>query len=122
MGAQGLWGFAVAPFAFLEVDGEGGLAHAVELGQAPLHVAPECLDPIDVGFAVGEALALVDAHVLVVADRDQAVVAAPAVTMNHALRIDPTPDDGQEAGRRAIGHHLGVDAPVALEDPKHRLA
>ena len=47
---------------------------SVELGQAALGEAPEGFDAVDVSAAVGERLLLVDAHVLVVADIDQAIV------------------------------------------------
>ena len=51
----------------------------VELGQATLGEAPAGFDAVDVGAAVGKRLLLVDAHVLVVADIDQAIESGPAI-------------------------------------------
>ena len=63
--------------------------NAVELGEPAFGKAPKRFDPVDVGTASGERLLFVDAHMLVVADIDQAVVSGPAVRAEDVLRVDP---------------------------------
>jgi len=69
---------------------------AIKFGQAALGEAPEGFDAIDVGATTGEGFLLVDAHMFVVADVDEAVVARPSVRTDDALGIDPPANDGPE--------------------------
>jgi len=94
---------------------------AVELGKPAFGEAPEGFDAVDVGAALGEGLLLVDADVLVVADIHQTVVPGPAVRAYDALRIDPPANDGPQGVLGAIGHDLGVNFPLPLEDAEDGL-
>lgn len=105
----------------LEVQGEGRLGDAVESSQGGLSVRPEALDAVDVAAVGGELiLTMVDSQVLGVAQVDQAVVAPPAVGVDHALEADSAPNDILQNGFRAVGHELGVDLSVAFEDAEDR--
>jgi len=94
---------------------------AVELGEPAFGEAPEGFDAIDVGAAFGEGLLFVDADVLVVADIHQTVVPGPTVGAYDALRVDPPADDGPQGVLGAIGHDLGVNFPLPLEDAEDGL-
>ena len=94
---------------------------SVELGQAALGEAPEGFDAVDMSAAVGKGLLLVDAHVPVVADIDQAIVTGPAIGAEDALRVDPPPNDGPQSIGRAIVNDFRVDLPLALEDAEDGL-
>jgi len=110
----------VTPFAFLEMEREE-FFDAVELGQAALGKAPEGFDAIDVSATFGKALGLVDADMFVVADIDQAVVAAPGIGEDNAFRIDLAPQRPLESMGGAVGDDLGVDAALAFVDAENRL-
>ena len=78
-------------FAFLEVQVEGVSGHALERGEAMLGIGLEALDAVDVVGALGEpVVGVVDPKVLGIAHVDEAVIAAPAVGMDHALQVDPS--------------------------------
>ncbi len=94
---------------------------AVEFGEATLGKTPEGFDAIDVNATGSEGLGLVDADVFVVADIDQAVIAAPVIGEHDAGRIDLAAQDGVQSAGRAVGHNLGVDAALALVDAEDRL-
>ena len=112
--------FVVTPFTLLEMKIEIDF-DAVELGEPAFGEAPEGFDAVDVGSALGEGFFLVDAHVLVIADIDQAVVSRPAVGADDALRVDPAANDGPQGVLGAIRHDFGVDFPLPLEDAEDRL-
>lgn len=78
--------FFVSPFAFLEMQFKGR-AHAVELSKSSLRGTPECFDAIDVGSALRKArLVFVDAHMPIIADVNQPIIAALIVGIHDALR------------------------------------
>jgi len=112
--------FVVAPFTLFEMKIEINF-DPVELGEPAFCKAPEGLDAVDVGAAPGEGFLLVDAHMLVVADIDQAVVSGPAIGADDALQIDPAADDGPQGVLRAIRNDFGVDFPLPLEDAEDGL-
>ena len=105
--------FVVAPFTLLEMKIEIDF-DAVELGEPAFGEAPEGFDAVDVGAALGEGFLLVDAHMLVVADIDQAVVSGPAIGADDALRVDPAANDGPQGVLGAVGHDFGIDFPLPL--------
>lgn len=115
-----LGGFVVAPFAFLEVEREVAF-DAIELGEATLGEAPEGLDAVDVDFAFGEAVALVDAFVLGEAVVDQTGIGLPIIGEQQAFRIHFTLDNWAQNVRRGIGNDLGIDASVTFQETKDRL-
>lgn len=105
--------------ALLEVKRERALVDAIELGQATLGKAPEALDAVDVIVAEREAVfAVSDAKVLGVTDGNQAIVGAQAVGMDDAAQAYLAANDRLQSGFRAVGHDLGIDLAVALEDTK----
>jgi len=65
-------------------------------------------------------LAMLDTIVLFVAQVHQAVVASPAVGVNHALGVHLPPDDGLQSGLGAIRHDLGIDLATPLQDAEDR--
>ncbi len=109
---------------FFQVQVEGLRGHHVEPGQAAFCVAPERLDAVDVIFAPGElVVAMIDPEMLVVADVDQAVVAAAAVGMDNDSRVDLAPYHRLQRGFRAVGNDSDVDFHLAFQDAEHdRLA
>ena len=105
--------------ALLEMEREGAFVDAIELGQATLGKAPEAFDTVDVVVAEREAVfAVSDAKVLGVAHGNQAIVGAQAVGMDDAAQADLAANHRLQSGFRAVGHDLGIDLAVALEDAK----
>ena len=109
-----------AELGLLQVQIERSAGHAVELRQAPLGVAPEAFNAIDMHRAASELVgAVADPKVLVKAHVHQAVIAAPAVGMDDAGNVGLAPDDGLQCALGGIGHDLGVNTVSALEQPEH---
>ena len=108
-----------APFAFLEVKVKRMIWHTVELLQSSFGKAPKALNPVDMTAARCKLIgAVIDAKVFGIADINQAVIAAPSVAVNRHFGCDTAPDDGLQRGFAAVGHDLGVNATVALEQPE----
>ena len=79
--------------SFFEMQIEGTLGQAIELGHASLCIAPETFDTVDVAFARGELIGpVVDTENLVKADIDQAIVTRLTVRMNNRSRVDVAPE------------------------------
>ena len=95
--------------------------HAIELGQPTLGKAPERLDAVDVGTALGKGFLFVDADVLVVAHVHQTIVAGPAIRADDARRINPAPDHRSQSGLGAIRDDFGVNFSLAFKDAEDRL-
>ena len=104
-------------FALFQVQVECSMRDAVELLQAPLSKAPEAFDAIDMCRASDKFIrAMIDSEVLRVADIDQAVIAAPPVTVDDGFGSYTTANNGLKCGLFAVGHDLRIDATVTLED------
>lgn len=103
--------------ALFQVQIEGGFSHTTEPGEPGFGETPEALDAVDVGLPLGEFVpAVVDSQVLAITHIDQAVVAAPAVGVDHALGFHFASYDRLQRGFGAVGHDLGVDLAIALKD------
>jgi hypothetical protein len=94
---------------------------AVKLGESALGEAPERFNAIDVRAAFCKGFALVDSHMLVVADVHQAIITRPAVGADDTLRIDPSTNDGPQGVLGAIFDDLGVNLTLSFKDPEDRL-
>jgi len=94
---------------------------AIELGEAPFGEAPEGFNAVNVSAAIGEGLALIYAHVLVVTDVDQTIVPWPTIRADHALGIDPAPNHGAQGGLAAVVNDFSVNFAGPLEDAKDGL-
>jgi len=93
----------------------------MELHQTPFRERPEGLDAVDMGPATSKfVLTVLHPEVLLVAQIDQAVVPSPSVGVNDAVEADSSPDNGLQRGFSAVGHDLGVDHSISLEDSKNR--
>ena len=78
--------------------------HTIEFHQTPLGVAPKTLNTVDMSIAPGELIfAVVHAQMLIKAHINQAIVAAPAIGMNHASYIRLASDDGLQDRFGAFG-------------------
>ena len=110
--------------SFLEMQIEGTLGQAVELGHTSLCIAPETFDTVDVPFARGELIGpVVDSEMLVKADIHQPVVTKPAIRMDNRSRVDVASDNPLQCGLGAVRHDFCVDHTLALEQTKdNRLA
>ena len=71
--------------------------------------------------AIGELiLSAVNTKMFLVAQINLAGVATPRVGMDHAVRIDSSPNDGQQRLSGTVRHDLGIDTSSSLEDSKDR--
>jgi hypothetical protein len=99
-----------------EMQVKGMPGYSIELNQPPLDIAPEALDAIDMDRAPGKfVVAVTDPKVLVKADIDQTVTAAPAIRVDHAVYIGAAPDDGLQGALARIRHDLGMNRFAPLE-------
>ena len=109
-----------AIFRFFQMEIKRMLGHPVELHQATLGVTPKALDAVDVNAAPGElVVAVVDPQMLVKADIDQPVIAAPAVRVNHAGNVGLASDDGLKDNLGGIGDNFGINVLAAFEQTKY---
>lgn len=93
--------------------------HPSVLDKAGFGKSPKALDLIDMGLAGSELiLSMIDSQVLSITDINQAVIAAPAVGVDDAVKADLSPNNRLQSGLGAIGDYLGVHAAIALEDAK----
>lgn len=93
----------------------------MEFHQAPLGKRPEGFDAVDMASAASKlVLPVMDSVVLLVAQIDEAVIAPPAIRVDDAVEVDPSPDNGLQRGLSAIRDDLGVDFSVSLEDAEDR--
>ena len=97
--------------------------NAVELGEPAFGEAPERLDAVDMHTPTARELmlAMVNAQVAVVTDIDEAVIAAPAVGVNHAFERDTPLNNGLQGNFFAVGHDLSVHSSMPLKDAKYWL-
>ena len=91
------------------------LCDPVELSQSSFGKAPERLNAVDMRIAPGKLIvAVVNAVMFIKANIDQAIVAAPAIRVNHTGNVYFSSDDGLQDGFRSIGNNLSVDIIAAL--------
>jgi len=84
-----------APLALFQVQVKSCRWHAVGLLQAPLGKAPEALDAVDVALAVSKLVStMIDPVMFRIPDIDEAVIAAPPVTVNDGVCRDATANNG----------------------------
>ena len=109
-----------AKFSLLQVQIKSVPWHAIELRQAAFGITPKALDAVNVNTAPGElVVAMVDPQVLVKTHIDQAVIAAPAVGVNHAGDVGLASDNGLQDGFGGIGNNFRVNVLTSLEQPEH---
>ena len=98
-----------------------GRRESIELHESGLGKGPKGFDAVDMVPSPGElVLAMMDAIMLFVTQVHQAVVASPAVGVNHALGVHFSSDDGLQSGLGAIRYDLGVDSATPLQDAEDR--
>src|SRR5437764_6636295 len=96
---------------------ESASRDAIELLQAPLGIAPEALNAINMMFATRELVfTMIDSEMLCITDINQTVIAAPAVRVDNRSQRDATANNGLQCGLLAVGHDFGINAAVAFED------
>ena len=95
---------------------EGAIGDSIKLLESALCHTPEALNAVDMRVAASKLISpVLDAKVFRVANIYQAIIATPAVTVNHRLWCDATTNDGLKRGFLAVGHDLGEDRTVTLE-------
>ena len=91
----------------------------MKLLQAMFSKTPEALNAVDMVRAAGElVLSMMDSVMFRVTDINQAIVAAPAVRVDDCLRSNATANNGLQSSLRAVGHDLGIDFAVSLQQPE----
>src|SRR5262245_28209163 len=105
-------------FTFFEMEKKVFAPNATALRESRLRRAPETLDAVDVHPAPAhkDTIAVFNPEVFAVPEVDQAVVANPAVGVNDAGQGDAPANNAPQSGLFGVGHDLGVDAALALED------
>ena len=102
---------------FLQMQVEGVSRQTFELSEPVLGEAPKGFDAVDVIFPVGELiLTMADAEVFGIANVDEAVVADPAIGVNHGVEVDLSSDNPLESTLSGVRDDLSPDAVASLED------
>ena len=105
-----------AKFTFFQMPQKGMLGNAGELVQAAFGKAPERLNAVDVGRTLHKLImAMLDTIVSVEAHIHQAIVAAPAVGVDHRDGVDFAANDGLQRLFRAVRHNFRVHLAPAFE-------
>ena len=105
-----------AKFCFLQMERKGIPVDAVELGEPVFGISPEALDAIDVVRSQGElVVAMIDSMMACVAEIDQAVVAHPAVGVDHGFQIGMAANHRSQRGFCNIRDDLGIDLAITFE-------
>lgn len=114
--------FIEAPFTFFEMKLKVDF-DSVELGKAPFRKGPEALNAVDVNAVLfgKNAFPMVDSKMLIIADIDKSIVAAPAIGVDDRLQIDSSPDNALQCAFATIGDDLRVDASVPKKDAEDGL-
>lgn len=94
-----------APFRFFEMKEEEFPAHAAQLEEAKLGVAPKALDPVDVVFATGELVLMVMNAPMLVAAQEQAIVTEPSLSVDGGFGKHLAFDDRLQLCPGAVLHH-----------------
>ena len=100
---------------FFEIEREAGLGDAVVLHQPLFSLTPKPFQAVDVDPAGGEQLLVVYFQVPVAA-KHQTVVAAEAISIDHAASADLLDGELEQGGRRDVRNHADMDLAVALQD------
>lgn len=70
------------------------LLHPSETDQAGFYIGPEAFYAIDVTVLIGKfVFSVLHSVVFLVTKVDKAIVATPAVRVNHAFRVNPATDN-----------------------------
>lgn len=111
-------------FSLFQVQVKRVHGYAIKLGQATLCIAPERLNAVDMSLPISKLIfAMAHPEVLVKPDIDQAVIASPAVRVNYRAGLHVPADNALQRSPGAVGHDLGIDLAVPLQQPEHnRLA
>jgi hypothetical protein len=109
-----------AEFGFFQVQVEGSGGYAVKLLQPAFGITPERFNAIDVMLTSSELVrTMIHPKVFIKTNIHQAVLAAPAVRMNHPIGCNMSPDHPLQRGFGAIRHNPGIDSAIALQQSKH---
>ena len=86
--------------------------NTVKFAEVPLGLVPKVLDAVDVVWAMGKELGMVDPQ-MPEAGNIQGIVAGEGITINDGVGHDPLLQDGQQRRRLGIGddHRIDLSAP-----------
>lgn len=90
---------------------------SIELLQATFREAPEALNAIDMCCVADKlVLAMIDSQMFAITDIHQAVIAAPAITIDDGIKAHATTNNGLQGGLFAIGDDFCINAAITFED------
>ena len=105
--------------AFFQMEIKRMFLHASEPNQARFRESPKTFYPVNVAMFIGKfILAVLHTVMLLVAKIYQAIVAAPAVRMNDAFRVNPSTDNTLQGGSGAIWNDFSVHATLPFKQAK----
>ena len=105
-----------AKFGLFQMTQGRVFGDSFELLETGFGKAPEGLDTVDVGGTLNElVLAVADPEVAVEAHIHQAVIAAPAVGVDHGRHVDFAPNNVLQRFFRAVRDDFGVHLAAAFE-------
>lgn len=107
-------------FSFFQMQVKRMFGHAVKLGQAALCIAPERLNTIDMPLTIRKLIfPMMHPKVLIKANIHQAIVAAPAIGMNHGAGFHMAADNALQRSFGAVRHILGIHIALTLQESKY---
>ena len=88
------------------------LGNTVKFAEVTLRLVPEILNAVDMVFAVGKELGVVDPP-MPEAGNIEGIVAGEGITIDDGVRHDPLLQDGQQGRRLGIGDDHRIDLCMA---------
>ena len=93
--------------------------NAVVATQVAFRLVPEILDAVDMVLPVGEELRVIDPHMVEIGDVEL-VIGSEAVSIDHAVRLHFTGNNGDQRVGSRIPHRQDKDTTAALQKTEHR--
>ena len=107
-------------FAFFQMEIKTVFLQATEFDQARFGICPKTFYPIYVGALICTFIAaMFHAKMFLIAQIHKAIIPAPAIRMDDAFKLNPTPDNALERTFGAIRDYFSVNTAIALEESKY---
>ena len=106
-------------FTFFQMQIEGPFVDPTESEEPRFCQAPEALNSFPMHPASHKFIfAMIDPEVFTISHIDQAIIPSPPIRIDHTVQGHLAPNHRLQRGCSAVGDQLGVDLPMALEEPK----
>lgn len=107
-------------FTLFQMKIKAVLLQTSEFNQARFGIGPETFYPVDMGVLIGKLIvAMFYTKMLLIAEIHQAIIPTPAIGMDDAFKLNPSPDNALESAFGAVRDYFGVNTAIAFEEAKN---